>query len=541
MINEELSQEDKSKKLNSPIKTKKKISILKNIRGISNFMNNSSNYWTNTFQNVMCTCDRTEDLTKESSPPPSTEKKTNSIFTVTSTIKNNLPPIVKSEAQPLSSNRKEWTKEESNILFYNYFTLNNNNFEGITKLLPNKTASQIIQKIKKLEIKSRTVSFSRQDDLRIVELVEIYGKNWKKISTFFTGCTPEVIENRYKNKLDPKLKRTKFTEEEDEKILALYSQFGNKWKEIGSFFPDRNVNMIKNRFYSFLKKQFNNPSISTSNNSVSSSSVDTYSIAPTSGTPLLNYSDNNSSFKFNEDSLDLDPDPPSRELFNLPEDNFLDLKKLDSIDEGNLIRESSLCNIENNKNHNDCFFETYQKVFPANQDNKVVDLNDSCNDEGQASNDMYIDNSTNSNNDVDEKSTNFTLKSKKEIEETHKLFKESNNLEEILRKIDSFQFDLGPETKKYNFKNNLKFLELFERKEKTVKHQQILYTKLNELKQAYVLSLKSNLPQNKILMSINNTLLQLISIAKMQILISKQLSDMKNKLIKKANNQMKCD
>ena len=75
MINEELSQEDKSKKLNSPIKTKKKISILKNIRGISNFMNNSSNYWTNTFQNVMCTCDRTEDLTKESSPPPSTEKK----------------------------------------------------------------------------------------------------------------------------------------------------------------------------------------------------------------------------------------------------------------------------------------------------------------------------------------------------------------------------------------------------------------------------------------------------------------------------------
>ena len=130
---------------------------------------------------------------------------------------------------------------------------------------------------------------------------------------------------------------------------------------------------------------------------------------------------------------------------------------------------------------------------------------------------------------------------KKEIEETHKLFKESNNLEEILQKIDSFQFDLGPETKKYNFKNNLKFLELFERKEKTVKHQQILYAKLNELKQAYVLSLKSNLPQNKILMSINNTLLQLISIAKMQILISKQLSDMKNKLIKKANNQMKCD
>lgn len=527
MINEELPQEDKSKKLNSPIKSKKKISFLKNIRGLSNFMNNSSNYWTHTLQNVMCVCDRTEDLTKDSSPPHSVQKKSNSIFTVTDCTQNNLPQISKYDAQPLSSNLKEWTKEESNILFYNYFTLNNNNFENIAKLLPNKTLSQIFQKIKKFEIKSRTVSFSRQDDLRIIELVEMYGKNWKKISTFFSGCTPEVIENRYKNKLDPKLKRTKFTEDEDEKILALYSQFGNKWKEIASFFPDRNVNMIKNRFYSFLKKKSKNPTFSSSNNSISCSSVVTYSTASTNGTPLLDYSDNNSSFKFNEDSLDLDP-PPNRALFNLNEDNLLDLKKIDSASENNLlIRDNSLSNNENNKSNNDCFFETYQKVFPSNQDIKVIDLNDSYNEKSQLLNDMYIDNSVKSNNELDEKNINYTLKSKKEIEETHKLFKESNNLEEILRKIDSFQFDLNSETKKYNFKNDSKVLELLERNENIEKQRQILHIKLNELKQAYVHSLKSNLPQNKILIDINNTLLQLISIAKVQILISKQLSDIK--------------
>ena len=98
-------------------------------------------------------------------------------------------------------------------------------------------------------------SFTRQDDLKIIELVEKYGLNWEIISKNFPDFTPEILEERYNNKLDPKLKRTKFTEEEDEKIVALYSKFGNNWKEIAFYFPDRNANMIKNRFYSFLKKK----------------------------------------------------------------------------------------------------------------------------------------------------------------------------------------------------------------------------------------------------------------------------------------------
>ena len=142
--------------------------------------------------------------------------------------------------------------------------------------------------------------------------------------------------------------------------------------------------------------------------------------------------------------------------------------------------------------------------------------------------------------DSEEKYQNLNIKSRKEIEETHKLFKESNNLEEILHKIDSFQFD---ETN-YNIKlleNNKVYQELLENKEKTGKHQQLLYSKLNDLKQNYVQSLKSNQSQTKVLIEINNTLLQLISIAKMQIILSKQINDMKNEASKAEEDKMKVD
>ena len=79
-------------------------------------------------------------------------------------------------------------------------------------------------------------SFTRQDDLKIIELLEIYGKNWDLIEKNFTDFTSEMLEERYYNKLDPKLKRTKFTEEEDEKIITLYLKYGNKWKEISCYF-----------------------------------------------------------------------------------------------------------------------------------------------------------------------------------------------------------------------------------------------------------------------------------------------------------------
>lgn len=68
--------------------------------------------------------------------------------------------------------------------------------------------------------------------------------------------TPKEVKDRYKSKLNPNLKRGRFTKEEDQIILSIYEQMGPRWKEAVKLMPNRTENMVKNRFYSYLKKKF---------------------------------------------------------------------------------------------------------------------------------------------------------------------------------------------------------------------------------------------------------------------------------------------
>ena len=193
---------------------------------------------------------------------------------------------------------KEWTNEELETLKYQYYSLGNKNPRKLAEIITTKTPVQISYRIKKLEEKSNTRSFTRQDDINLIELANKYNKDWNIIAQFFVGCSPKSLEERYTNKLDPKLKRVKFNAEEDEKIIRLYNQFGNNWKEIASYFPDRNSNMIKNRFYSFLKKKNNIKTVSIGSNSNgpgmdSSSAVNDFSNEQTFTENMNNNMENN--------------------------------------------------------------------------------------------------------------------------------------------------------------------------------------------------------------------------------------------------------
>ena len=64
------------------------------------------------------------------------------------------------------------------------------------------------------------------------------------------------IRERFINKLDPKIKKDDWTEEQDRKILELYSKIGSKWSQISKYLPGRPENKIKNRFYSFIQKNY---------------------------------------------------------------------------------------------------------------------------------------------------------------------------------------------------------------------------------------------------------------------------------------------
>ena len=97
----------------------------------------------------------------------------------------------------------------------------------------------------------------KEEDKVLLELVKNYGKNWSLIASNLEGRTGKQVRERYLNCLDPEIKREKFTLEEDEKIVDFYKKNGAKWKVLSGTLKGRTENMVKNRFYSYLKRKYN--------------------------------------------------------------------------------------------------------------------------------------------------------------------------------------------------------------------------------------------------------------------------------------------
>jgi len=88
----------------------------------------------------------------------------------------------------------------------------------------------------------------------VLELSEKYGKNWGMIAQHIEGKTGKQVRERYINKLDPTIKRTPWSEEEDQKILDMFLEQGAKWSTISNELHGRPENTVKNRFYSHISR-----------------------------------------------------------------------------------------------------------------------------------------------------------------------------------------------------------------------------------------------------------------------------------------------
>lgn len=105
--------------------------------------------------------------------------------------------------------------------------------------------------------------WSRTEDETLIQVLKEIGtdKSWTKIAAALNNRAeikvyrhPNQCRERWVNHLDPTKNRGAWSDQDDNKLLKLFLEYGRKWMKISKQFGDRSYRAVNNRWTSLLKK-----------------------------------------------------------------------------------------------------------------------------------------------------------------------------------------------------------------------------------------------------------------------------------------------
>lgn len=163
---------------------------------------------------------------------------------------------------------KKWTRSEDELLIRLAISNQCKRWGKIAKQLPSKTPFQCFSRYRRIRPGLKKGKWEEEEDSKLVSLVAQYGEDWALISKLMSSRNNKQVRDRYLNILNPSISKTPFSLDEDQKIIKYEKLYGRNWKFISSFFKGRTPDKIKNRFYTLKKRTKRKLHIEESNDNI---------------------------------------------------------------------------------------------------------------------------------------------------------------------------------------------------------------------------------------------------------------------------------
>ncbi|KAI0666343.1 hypothetical protein C8Q78DRAFT_1060895 [Trametes maxima] len=130
---------------------------------------------------------------------------------------------------------KPWTTYEDNLLIQAVAIHGeNDNWKAVALSVPGRTNKACRKRwLHSLSPNVKKTAWTPEEDQLLLSLYAIHSTKWSVIARNIPGRTDDACSKRYREALDPSLKRDDWTADEDSKLLEAYSRLGGKWGLIG--------------------------------------------------------------------------------------------------------------------------------------------------------------------------------------------------------------------------------------------------------------------------------------------------------------------
>lgn len=128
--------------------------------------------------------------------------------------------------------------------------IHGNRWALVAAELPGKTGQQCAQRWRhKVNPAIKKEKWTAEEDAQLAKLYEQHGQRWAEIARHLEGRTDQQCMGRWRRHLDPSVKKDAWTDPEDKKLMSLHDSLGPRWSNISKMLTGRTAQQCRARWF----------------------------------------------------------------------------------------------------------------------------------------------------------------------------------------------------------------------------------------------------------------------------------------------------